>query len=156
MLFGAGGLVVGALHAAAGAISDPESSTYMPQLCEEYVHLRDEPLLLELLAEINADFCGTDPVAAARTIQEFEELLPVYRQLLTPSRSPTVDDHVNALVHSGRIRNSLQRFITKFEIVGEDPRRVIRAQGHIKKIEDRLATIMGTIAMATRDVHIRP
>ena len=153
VLFGMGGAIVGGLHAATHFVSDTPSPNV--PLCTEYTHIQEDPLLLQVLCEIDEDFKEIDHVAAVRTIHAIDKLVGLKMSLGRKDHEPVMADRIEGLVSFTKAKQAIQRFISRAEFV-KTPRRVIYLQRHTQVIMRQLDTHLQAIIMSTRDMYMHP
>jgi hypothetical protein len=150
VLFGLGGLCVGAMSR---FISDPTPADI--QLGAPYTHLQRDPILLNTLQILDADFRTLDPEAYTRIIQAIDALLGLQVTLSCPLYEPLLYDRVQGVVYFRRAKTSIQRFIQQAERQ-RLPRQVIILQRHSQTIMTRVNEHLKSIIILTRDMHIHP
>lgn len=152
VLFGVGGALVGAMRVAVDYVTDTSTDII---LCAPYTELQHDPLLLQVLSEINTEFEAIDPVAAVRTIQAVDALVGLRRSLERRDHEPVMANRVDGIVLFRKAKESIQRFITRVEVTNT-PRRVIYLQRHVQTIMQQMDAHLQSIVMSTRDMHMHP
>ena len=152
ILFVVGGALVGGLHSALDFVTDTRTD---PLLCYPYEHIQNDQFILQVLSEIDADFKEIDNVAAVRTIQAIDRLVGLRFELQRKHHEPLMSDRVEGIVYFKKAQQSLQRFITRAEIL-RNPRRVIYLQRHTQTIMRQLDVHLQSVVMSTRDMYMHP
>lgn len=153
ILFGLGGVVVGGLrHLTGSYIGDTVEDI---DLSVPYVHIQEDPLLLDILYSIRDQFSQIDKVAFIRTIKNVDSLVGLNTTLCKRVRNVNLDDRTNAIDYFRRSKLSIQRFITRAEVVLQ-AREVIQLQRNVQKLMKQIEFHLQSIVIQTRDIYIHP
>lgn len=153
-LFGFGGICVGGIHTLSSYMSHDNVHDSTVQLCTSYKYIQHDPVLLEMLVDLNDVMYRVDAVATVRMIQSIDSIIDIARRkdgdACTPAQK--MQDRVKGLVAMNRIDASIKRIMDSASVT-IDPHDFVYVENKTNRLMQHIQSRIYTIIVLTRDIH---